>query len=89
MKAVMTRFGEESLSGVERTLAWRVKVSGDHLPRSVVVTEGRATLATGASTAAMFSPQWNMARIVARGGIESNEHISVKMSRNAMRVIIK
>ena len=89
MKAIMTRFGEESLSGVERTLAWRVKVDGDHLPRSFAATEGRATLATGAATATMFSPQWNMARVVARGGVVSNERISVKMSRNAMRVIIK
>ena len=52
-------------------------------------TGGRATLATGAATATMFSPQWNMARVVARGGVVSNERISVKMSRNAMRVIIK
>lgn len=86
---VETRFGEESLSGTERTLTWRVKVDGDHLPRSFAATEGRATLATGAATAAMFSPQWNMARVVARGGVVSNERISVKMSRNAMRVIIK
>ena len=86
---VETRFGEESLSGVERTLTWRVKVDGDHLPRSFAATDGRATLATGAATATMFSPQWNMARVVARGGVVSNERISVKMSRNAMRVIIK
>ena len=86
---VETRFGEGTSVGPERTLTWRVKVDGDHLPRSFVATEGRATLATGASTAAMFSPQWNMARVVARGGVESNERISVKMSRNAMRVIIK
>ena len=86
---VETRFGEGSSAGVERTLTWRVKVDGDHLPQSFSATDGRATLATGAATAAMFSPQWNMARVVARGGVESSERISVKMSRNAMRVIIK
>ena len=86
---VETRFGEGIVGGAERTLSWRVKVDGDHLPRNFVATEGRATLATGAATAAMFSPQWNMARVVARGGVESNERISVKMSRNAMRVIFK
>ena len=86
---VETRFGEGTSVGAERTLSWRVKVDGDHLPRSFVATEGRATLATGAATAAMFSPQWNMARVVARGGVVSNERISVKMSRNAMRVIFK
>ena len=84
-----TRFGEGTAVGTERTLTWRVKVDGAHLPRSFAATEGRATLVTGAATAAMFSPQWNMARIVARGGVVSNERISVKMSRNAMRVIIK
>ena len=86
---VETRFGEGIAGGAERTLMWRVKVDGDHLPRSFAATEGRATLATGAATAAMFSPQWNMARVVARGGVVSNERISVKMSRNAMRVIFK
>ena len=86
---VETRFGEGIAGGAERTLTWRVKVDGDHLPRSFVATEGRATLATGAATAAMFSPQWNMARVVARGGVESDEQISVKMSRNAMKVIIR
>ena len=86
---VETRFGEGIAGGVARTLTWRVKVDGDHLPRSFAATEGRATLATGAATAAMFSPQWNMARVVARGGVVSNERISVKMSRNAMRVIFK
>ena len=86
---VETRFGERTAVGTERTLTWRVKVDGDHLPRSFAATEGRATLVTGAATAAMFSPQWNMARIVARGWVVSNERISVKMSRNAMRVIIK
>ena len=86
---VETRFGEGTAGGTERTLTWRVKVDGDHLPRSFVATEGRTTLVTGAATAAMFSPQWNMARVVARGGVVSNERISVKMSRNAMRVIIK
>ena len=86
---VETRFGEGIAGGVERTLTWRVKVDGDHFPRSFAATEGRTTLATGAATAAMFSPQWNMARVVARGGVVSNERISVKMSRNAMRVIIK
>ena len=86
---VETRFGEGIAGGAERTLMWRVKVDGDHLPLSFSATEGRRTLATGAATAAMFSPQWNMARVVARGGVVSNERISVKMSRNAMRVIIK
>ena len=86
---VETRFGEGTSVGAERTLTWRVKVDGAHLPRSFAATEGRATLATGAATAAMFSPRWNMARVVARGGVVSNERISVKMSRNAMRIIIK
>ena len=86
---VGSRFGEGTEGGAERTLSWRVKVDGDHLPQSFSATDGRATLATGAATAAMFSPQWNMARVVARGGVESNERISVKMSRNAMRFIIK
>ena len=86
---VETRFGEGIAGGVARTLTWRVKVDGDHLPRSFAATEGRTTLVTGAATVAMFSPQWNMARVVARGGVVSNERISVKMSRNAMRVIIK
>ena len=86
---VETRFGEGTSVGAERTLTWRVKVDGDHLPRSFVATEGRVILATGAATGAMFSPRWDIARVVARGGVESNERISVKMSRNAMRVIIK
>ena len=54
---VETRFGEGIVGGAERTLSWRVKVDGDHLPRSFVATEGRVILATGAATAAMFSPQ--------------------------------
>ena len=86
---VETRFGEGIVGGAERTLSWRVKVDGDHLPRSFVATEGRTTLATGAATAAMFSPRWDIVRVVARGGVVPNERISVKMSRNAMRVIIK
>ena len=86
---VETRFGEGTAGGAERTLSWRVKVDGDHLPRSFVATEGRTTLATGAATAAMFSPRWDIVRVVARGGVVPNERISVKMSRNAMRVIIK
>ena len=77
------------MGGAERTLSWRVKVDGDHLPRSFVATEGRVILATGAATEAMFSPRWDIARVVARGGVVPNERISVKMSRNAMRVIIK
>ena len=55
---VETRFGEGIAGGVERTLTWRVKVDGDHFPRSFAATEGRTTLATGAATGAMFSPQW-------------------------------
>ena len=51
-----TRFGEGTAVGTERTLTWRVKVDGAHLPRSFAATEGRATLATGAATVAMFSP---------------------------------
>ena len=86
---VETRFGEGIVGGAERTLSWRVKVDGDHLPRSFVATEGRVILATGAATGAMFSPRWDIARVVARGGVVPNERISVKMSRNAMRVIFK
>ena len=86
---VETRFDRSNDASSTRTLSWRVKLGGDHLARSYSATEGRTILATGAATGAMFSPQWNMARIVVRGGIEPNEQISVKMSQNAMRVIIR
>ena len=86
---VETRFDRSNDASSTRTLIWRVKLGGDHLARSYSATEGRTIVSTGAATGAMFSPQWNMARIVVRGGIEPNEQISVKMSQNAMRVIIR
>ena len=86
---VETRFDGGNDASSTRTLTWRVKLGSDHLARSYSATEGRTIVSTGAATGAMFSPQWNMARIVVRGGIEPNEQISVKMSQNAMRVIIR
>ena len=82
------RFGGVGSFVDRRTLNWRIVLDKDHLPLHFMAKEGQS-ICEGAATASMFSSSWNMARVVARGGGEPDERISVKMNRNAMRVIIR
>lgn len=85
---VDSRFGAAVSPAERRTLNWRVVLGNDHLPRRFTATEGRS-VREGAATAAMFSPSWNLVRIVSRGGVASEERIAANLNRNAMRVIIR
>jgi len=86
---VENRMANGGAASGRRTLRWRVTLDADHRPRRVTASEGRATLCERAATSAMFSSLWETARIVARGRATPEERISVRMNRNAMRIILR
>ena len=81
--------------GTRKELSLQMTLGADGLPRALELADGSSPLAfTGlnlspAPPAWMFSKDWNLLKVVARGTDEQNEQISVILSNDAVMLLLR
>ena len=94
--AVSNRFAATP-AGTEtrKELSFRMSLGADGLPRALELTDGSSPLAfaglnlSPAPPVWMYSKDWNLLKVVARGTDEQNEQISVKLSNDAVTPMLR
>ena len=82
-------------SSARKELSFQMSLGADGLPRKLELADGTSPLAfTGlnlspAPPAWMFSKDWNLLKVVARGTDEQNEQISVILSNDAVMLLLR
>ena len=82
-------------SSARKELSFQMSLGADGLPRKLELADGTSPLAfTGlnlspAPPAWMFSKDWNLLKVVARGIDEQNEQITVVLSNDAVMLLLR
>ena len=82
-------------SSARKELSFQMSLGADGLPRKLELADGTSPLAfTGlnlspAPPAWMFSKDWNLLKVVARGTDEQNEQITVVLSNDAVMLLLR
>ena len=78
-----------------KELRLQMNLGADGLPRALELTDGTSPLAfaglnlSPAPPAWMFSKDWNLLKVVARGTDEQNEQITVVLSNDAVMLLLR
>ena len=78
-----------------KELSFLMTLGADGLPRALELTDGTTTLAFAGidlsppPPAWMFSKDWNLLKVVARGTDEQNEQITVVLSNDAVMLLLR
>ena len=82
-------------SSARKELSFQMSLGADGLPRKLELADGTSPLAfTGlnlspAPPAWMFSKDWDLLKVVARGTDEQNEQITVVLSNDAVMLLLR
>ena len=94
--AVSNRFAAAPAGAETRKeLSLRISLGADGLPRKLELADGTSPLAFAGidlsppPPAWMFSKDWNLLKVVARGTDEQNEQITVVLSNDAVMLLLR
>ncbi len=82
-------------SSARKELSFQMNLGADGLPRALELTDGTTPLAFAGidlsppPPAWMFSKDWNLLKVVARGTDEQNEQITVVLSNDAVMLLLR
>ena len=82
-------------SSARKELSFQMSLGADGLPRKLELADGTSPLAftdlnlSPAPPAWMFSKDWNLLKVVARGTDEQNEQITVVLSNDAVMLLLR
>ncbi len=94
--AVTNRFtAAPASSSTRKELSFGMSLGADGLPRTLELMDGNTTLAFSGVTllpvppAWMYSKDWNLLKAIARGTDAQNEQITVKLSNDAVILLLR
>jgi hypothetical protein len=94
--AVTNRFtAAPAGSGVRKEISFQMSLGEDGLPRTLELTEGSTPLTFSGLVilptppAWMYSKSWNLLKVIARGTDALNEQVTVKLSNDAVIMLLR